>query len=633
MHVVPGETSQVLAVLRGLPLCDGLDESGLEAMAGELQLRPFAGGETLAQSEEVVKEFWIVIDGEIESFLTDTHGRETLLGVIHKGESIGEIAILENSPRPIRFTARTEGNLLAASAETFHRWIDTYPCLLRNLFRLLRLKFKRVIGLAERPLPATRLGILAASQRGQVLAARLLRQLGENGERLRIWADAPGRLRSSGAWPESLAIQTLPQVEQPVFLPASPDVDRQVVVWSPDIGRPPDMRSFAGCDEVLWLLEPGEAAAASQDFRQAVAVQPELANNVRIVWMLDAATPVAPLLPGFECKKPAIKAHVESQGASLTRLERQALGRLVRALRGYTLGLALAGGGAKGMAHLGVLRVLEEAGLSFDMMSGTSAGAMAGLMYAAGMPPQLAVESFQQDLTPSRLFRSLPKWPNWYLLTQFRRRAWENMLRCYLDDWRLEQLPIPFHAVTVDLIQVRPVVRSEGDAVHAILESINLPMISRPILRDGMALVDGGILNNLPADVLADRGADFVVGIDVSRRVRFEFGGNRPDMATHEMRPVGTLDTLLRIFEAQAHSIGNIRNRAVDFWITPDTSGFGLAEFYRSKEIAAFGQAAAEQKVDELKQSLAELERRLLGMRASPGNGQLRSESVIALKA
>ena len=144
------------------------------------------------------------------------------------------------------------------------------------------------------------------------------------------------------------------------------------------------------------------------------------------------------------------------------------------------------------MAHLGVLHALEQAGLSFDVMSGTSAGAMAGILYAAGMSPEKAIQNFRHDLTPSRMFRYLPKWPNWYLVSQYRRRAWDGMLRKYLHDWRLEQLPIPFHAVTVDLVQVRTVVRRQGDAVHAILESINLPIVSKPILRDGMALVDGG---------------------------------------------------------------------------------------------------------------------------------------------
>jgi NTE family protein len=161
-------------------------------------------------------------------------------------------------------------------------------------------------------------------------------------------------------------------------------------------------------------------------------------------------------------------------------------------------------------------------------------------------------------------------------------------------------------------VQVRTVVRQQGDAVHAILESINLPIVSRPILRDGMALVDGGVLNNLPADVLAENGVDFVVGVDVSSRVRNEFAGNRPDMPTVKMRNASALDTLFRIFESQAHNMGRMRNRAVDFWIKPDTSPFGLAEFHRTAEIAAVGESAARDVITELKQRLVQLERQLL---------------------
>jgi predicted acylesterase/phospholipase RssA len=197
-------------------------------------------------------------------------------------------------------------------------------------------------------------------------------------------------------------------------------------------------------------------------------------------------------------------------------------------------------------------------------------------------------------------------------VTQYRRHAWERKLRKYLHDWQLEQLQIPFLAITVDLVQVRAVVRQDGDAVRAILESINLPIVSRPILRDGMALVDGGVLNNLPADVLAENGVDFVVGVDVSSRVRNEFAGNRPDMPTVKMKNPSALDTLFRIFESLAHNMGKIRNRAVDFWIKPDTSHFGLAEFHRTAEIAAVGEAAALEAIPELTQRLIELEKRLL---------------------
>ena len=520
MPPLTADAERVVAWLRTVRFCEGLDSEQLAAIASETRMRPFAAGETLASAGDEVTEFWILVEGELDSFLTDPRGREKWLGTIRQGETVGEIAILEKAPtRPVRYTARTHGTLLVAPAALLHEWVKTYPQMMQNLFHTLSERFKVVAGVASRSLPSPRLGIVATSPRGCVLAGRLAARLLAAGERLRAWAGQPSGLTSTGSWPDALPIQELAASDTPLLQPPAPEVDRQIVVWSPGSNGRTEFKQLLGCDEVLWLLEPRDAANLSQDLDSLNSLQGELAQKVRIVWLLDADTPVAPLLSGWEFKKADVKVAVESTGSALTRKERQGLDRLVRALRGISVGIALAGGGAKGMAHFGVLHALEEAGLSFDIMSGTSAGAMAGILYASGMSPEQAIKNFQHDLTPTRLFRYLPKWPNWYLVSQYRRRAWDGMLRKYLHDWRLEQLSIPFNAVTVDLVQVRTVVRRQGDAVHAILESINLPIVSKPILRDGMALVDGGVLNNLPADVLAESGVDFVVGVDVSSRV------------------------------------------------------------------------------------------------------------------
>jgi predicted acylesterase/phospholipase RssA/CRP-like cAMP-binding protein len=619
MPTSQAELDRVVAWLRSVQLCDGLTPEQLIAIAGQLRLRPFVAGETLGAAGDEVTEFWIVAEGELDCFLTDARGRESLLGMIGSGETVGEIAILEKSPtRPLRYTARTDGTLLVAPASALLEWVDSFPSLMRNLYQTLSSRFRQVVGAASRRIPSPRLGIVATSPRGHLLAGRLATRLLAAGERLQVWADQPAELRSAGGWPEAFPIREFAPTEKPLLQPPPPEVDRRIVVWSPGSDGQMEIARLLDCDEVLWLLEPQEASTTSDALRRNSTIRAEVAQKVRIVWLLDAATRVAPFMGDWELNRADLKVPVESAGAGLTRLERQGLDRLVRTLRGFSVGLALAGGGAKGMAHFGVLKVLEEAGLSFDVMSGTSVGAMAGILYASGMAPEHAVEYFQRDLMPPRLFRFLPKWPNWYLVTQYRRHAWDAMLRRYLHDWRLEQLPIPFNSVTVDLVQVRTVVRRRGDAVHAILESINLPIVSKPILRDGMVLIDGGVLNNLPADVLAESSVDFVVGVDVSSRVRHEFAGNRPDLPTRKMRNASTLDTLFRIFESQAHNIGKLRNQAVDFWIRPDTSGYGLAEFYRTTEIADAGEAAARDKLPELKQRLVDLEHRLLGINTRP---------------
>lgn len=599
--------------LASVRFCHGLDAEQIEAIAGDFSIRPFEAGETVASAGDPVTEFWILAEGEFHSFLTDARGREKPLGIVRQGETVGEVMILEKTPtRPIRFTARTHGTLLVAPAECLQKWIKSYPQMMQNLFFTLSDRFKVVAGAASRHLPSPRLGIVASSPRGFVLTGRLVSKLASSGERLRIWACDPTNLTSPGSWPNTLPILELPSGESPLQQPPSADVDRQIVVWSPSSDTGLNFKAFLGCDEILWLLEPNDTDNLLRYLRLLKASPGELADKVRIVWLLNSEHPVAPILSGGDWKKPNIKVMIDSSSQSATRQESQGIDRLARALRGISIGIALAGGGAKGMAHFGVLEALEQAGISFDVMSGTSAGAMAGILYASGMAPSQAIENFQRDLTPPKLLQFLPNWPNLYLVSQYRRRAWDGKLRKYLHDWKLEQLSIPFHAVTVDLVQARTVVRREGDAVHAILESINLPIVSRPILRDGMALVDGGVLNNLPADVLAESGVDFVVGVDVSSHVRNEFAGNRPDMPTTKMRNAGSIDTLFRIFESQAHNIGKLRNRAVDFWIKPDTSGFGLAEFHRTQVIAEAGLVAAQNAIPELIKRLTELENKLI---------------------
>ncbi len=279
----------------------------------------------------------------------------------------------------------------------------------------------------------------------------------------------------------------------------------------------------------------------------------------------------------------------------------------MRHLQGVRIGLALGGGGARGLAHLGALRRLESAGLSFDMLAGTSSGALMGAAYAAGWSPSEAIEAFREALTPPRLLRAMPAGNRIYIWTMFRIGAWDRMLRHFFGDATLEQLQLPLATVAVDLVSGKQVIRECGDAVRAVVESINVPMISRPILSDGMALVDGGVLNNLPADVLAERGASFVIGIDVATRMPARFGGNEPGMPTDHMRRAGPLETLFRVNEVQAYGITALRSGAVDLMITPDTSAFEFADFTRARELADVGEAAAERMLPQLSQMLREL--------------------------
>jgi NTE family protein len=185
------------------------------------------------------------------------------------------------------------------------------------------------------------------------------------------------------------------------------------------------------------------------------------------------------------------------------------------------------------------------------------------------------------------------------------------MLRKYLNDWSLEQLAVPCLSVTVDLVSGNSVVRQRGDAVHAILESINLPVLSVPIVRDGQALIDGGLVNNIPADVLVSMGCNFVIAISVTAKLETRFCDIKPGHPILSRNRPGIGPTILRSLLVQNHNLNAFGVQPADVVIEPDVTGVDSAEFMRAKELAAIGEAAALEQVPKLHRLLNRLDPQL----------------------
>ena len=242
---------------------------------------------------------------------------------------------------------------------------------------------------------------------------------------------------------------------------------------------------------------------------------------------------------------------------------------------------------------------------------GTSAGALTGIVYATGLDGDYCAHRFSADLTPSWLFRHLPQGNHWYLLHQYRRGKFDPMLRKYLHDWRIEQLVLPCMSVTVDLVSGKTVIRDRGDAIHAILESINIPVFSPPICRSGQALIDGGLVNNIPADVLVAMGCNFVIASSVSAKMETEFSDITPESSVLPRKRPSILPTLLRSLQVQNYSLNALGVQPADAMIQPDVTGFDLTEFMRAKELAAVGEAAAKDQLPKIQQLLTRLDPQL----------------------
>lgn len=178
--------------------------------------------------------------------------------------------------------------------------------------------------------------------------------------------------------------------------------------------------------------------------------------------------------------------------------------------RPHRLGIALSGGGARGFAHIRVLRVLVEAGWRPEIVTGTSAGGIVGGLFAAGLPPE-AIEALARRIG-WRMFMRLD--PNGNALVGTER--WARFLREAVGDVRIEDLPIRFAAVAVDLDTGEEIWIDRGPLVEAMLATSAFPGVFPPVWWEGRRLVDGGVLNPLPVDAARALGATFVIGVDLS---------------------------------------------------------------------------------------------------------------------
>lgn len=178
--------------------------------------------------------------------------------------------------------------------------------------------------------------------------------------------------------------------------------------------------------------------------------------------------------------------------------------------KGPRVGLVLGGGAVRGAAHLGALTVLESAGFRPDVVAGTSVGAIIGAGVAAGVSAESMWEVFR-TLDWRQVAR--PSWRS--KLSVFQYDPLRDLIGRVMQVSTIEELAIPFAAVSCDLLTGERVVMASGDLQLALTASASIPVIFEPIPHEGALLVDGGVIDNLPVDVARDRGAEYVVAVDV----------------------------------------------------------------------------------------------------------------------
>jgi NTE family protein len=267
-----------------------------------------------------------------------------------------------------------------------------------------------------------------------------------------------------------------------------------------------------------------------------------------------------------------------------------------RATRAPRIGLALGSGSARGWSHIGVLRVLEKAGISPSVVCGTSVGALVGAAYAAGELERL--EAWVRTLTWQKVVGFLDLRFGGGLITGTRLF---DFFRAGFTDPGIAALPRRYGAVATELATGREVWLREGSVLDAVRASVALPGLFTAFEQDGRLLVDGGLVNPVPVSLCRALGADVVIAVDLN----WDLLGRRRrlDLPARETSMLDVLSASLNIMQVRI-TRSRLAGEPADAVIRPKLAELGLMDFHCAAASIAEGERAASQALPDVQQAL-----------------------------
>ena len=255
--------------------------------------------------------------------------------------------------------------------------------------------------------------------------------------------------------------------------------------------------------------------------------------------------------------------------------------------RNLKIGLALSGGATYGAAHIGVLKVFEREGIKPHFVVGASAGALVGAAYCAGIPLEQISQMFNGMSWPTLVKPALTR-----SLSLFDTSPMEDYLRKNVGDCEFKDLQIPFAVVACDIMTGERVFLNKGPLNPAVRASAAIPGLLSPVEIDGRLLVDGGTVDNFPVESLRPMGANFIIGVDLSRT------------KNSTRRPTNMFEVFMNAINIMQSNGAVADSSLCDCYIRPKTEGLSSWSFSDSDRLQKAGMDAAEADLPKLKRNL-----------------------------
>ena len=567
----PGPHAESVAdFLARAPLFSDLDSELHRQIATKSHPHHLATGKWLFRQHEPADAMYVVRAGRLE-VVDEAAG--AVIRELGRGDTLGELALLTDSPRSASVRAARASDLIAIGRTDFRELLHAWPALSLALSRSLgdQLRDTHAPVPTARPRPTT-VALIAVDAR--IPLPRLAARLGSA-----LSAHMP------------VAVLNGAEIQVPNVL------GEPATVYGPMLDR-----AEAGHDLILLVggstqqHEPWTEFCLQQADRILAVtaggpVPPELPNHPELQGCDLVAYNAAPgELGGWAAALDPVESHIIRETEFGTDIA-----RVARRLSGTSVGIVLSGGGARAFSHIGVLEELTAAGVTIDRVAGVSMGAMIGALFAMGHDAD-EIDAICFDEWIRRRPLSDITVPRHSLI---RGERVLSMLHRTFGTHLIEELPRSFNCGSAELRSGRLEITRHGPLWEAVSFSICLPVIAPPQVRGRKMFIDGSLVNNLPVQTMADMGEGPIIAVDV--KAAFDRQQHRPAAASapdaRSSRPPKLGETLTRVLLLGSDSTSEATRHA-DLVIRPQAGGVGLLEFHQLDAAREAGRVAAREALE-----------------------------------
>jgi NTE family protein len=572
------------ARLRSFPLLKELGEPSLKRLLGYATWFGLPGGTLLPRDGENDRALFLVVTGSLGAFMESAKGERRLAAHILAGETVGEMSFISGEPHAAEFVALRDTELLRINRDGFEMLMARHPHVVLNLMRIL---VRHVQETLRRP----------AELRPRTIAIVPLQEDLAHDPVAETLADALVQMGSKAAVLDANAAEHSAEWFNTFELAHDVVIyrgDKPNSGWTHLCIRQADRIFLLAAAERPLPRHPFEMPA----FKARSGGLPEL-----LLLHRDAVTRNLP--EDFSKGGRAFEAHHHLRAGDAGDMR-----RLARFVTGSAVGLVLAGGGARGYAHIGVIKALIEAGVPFDHLGGTSMGAV----IAAGVALEWDLAELIARMRDAFVERNPLSDFTVPLIALLRGKKASERLREHFGDIHIEQMPKPFFCVSSDLTTGRIHVHRTGLLWRALRASVALPGILPPVTEERHLLVDGGVMNNLPVDVMAAQARGPIIASDVTGEVDFYVAdtryGERPVWSLLWQRMRGSpsiVSILMRSGTVGSEAQRRIVRDQADLLFEPPLPEIGLRDWDSLDQAIAEGYAHARSRIDQHGVPLSEL--------------------------